>query len=92
MLARIPRRRFLRIRRNGRIASVAGALVIAVLTAVLVEREFPWSHLLSVALICAWVLTVTWAANRRWLRWLQRDFAGEVGAKMDAIRRAAPFN
>jgi ABC-type sugar transport system permease subunit len=92
VLARIPRRRFLRIRRNGRIASVVGALVIAVLSALLVERQFPWSHLLSVALIGAWVLAVTWTAKRRWLRWLQRDFAGEVGAKMDAIRRAAPFN
>ena len=92
VLARIPRRRFLRMRRNRRIVSVAGALVIAALIAVLVEREFPWPHLLSVVLAGAWVLGVTWTAKRRWLRWLRRDLAGEVTAKMDAIRRAAPFN
>lgn len=92
LLARIPRRRFLRLRRNGRIVSIVGALVIAALIAALVEREFPWPHLLSVVLIAAWVLAVTRATKWRWLRWLQREFPGEVSAKMDAIRRAAPFN
>lgn len=92
MLARIPRRRFLRLRRNGRIVSIAGAVVIAALTAVLVERGFPWPHLLTIVLTGAWVLVVTWATKRRWRRWLQREFAGEVRARMDAIRRAAPFN
>jgi hypothetical protein len=92
VLARIPRRRFLRMRRDGRIVSVAGALAIAAAIALLVERQFPWPHLLGVALAGAWVLTVTWATKRRWLRWLRREFAGEVNAKMDAIRRAAPFN
>jgi hypothetical protein len=92
VLARIPRRRFLRLRRKRRIVSIAGALVIAALIAVLVEREFPWPHLLSVVLTGAWVLAVTWATKRRWLRWLRRELAGEVSAKMDEIRRAAPFN
>jgi hypothetical protein len=92
VLARIPRRRFLRMRRDGRIVAIAGGLVIAALIVVLVEREFPWPHLLGIALAGLWVLTVTWATKRRWLRWLRRDFAGEVNAKMDAIRRAAPFN
>ena len=92
LLERIPRREFLRRRRNGRIASVAGALVITALIALVVDIDFPWPHLMAVALIGIWVLTVTWATKRRWLRWLRRDFAGEVTAKMDAIRSAAPFN
>lgn len=92
LLARIPRRRFLRLRRNGRIVSIVGALVIAALIAALVEHEFPVPQMLGAMLIATWVLTVTWATKRRWLRWLQREFAGEVNAKMDAIRRAAPFN
>jgi hypothetical protein len=92
VLARIPRRRLLRLRRNGRIVSIVGALVIAAVTAVLVEREFPWPHLLGAVLIGMWVLAVTWTTKRRWLRWLQREFAGEVSAKLDAIRRAAPLN
>jgi hypothetical protein len=92
VLARIPRHRFLRLRRNRRIVSIAGAFVIAAVIALLVEREFPWPHLLTVVLIGAWVLAVTSATKRRWLRWLQREFAGEVSARMDAIRRAAPFN
>ena len=92
LLERIPRRRFLRFRRNGRIVSLAGALTIAASIAALAGGEFPWPHLLSVVLIGAWVLAVTWATKRRWLRWLQRELAGEVSAKMDAIRRAAPFN
>ena len=81
-----------RFRRDGRIASAAGAVVIAALIALIVDIDFPWPHLLAVALIGLWVLTVTWATKRRWLRWLRRDFAGEVTAKMDAIRSAAPLN
>ena len=92
MLERIPSREFRRFRREGRIVSIAGALVIAGLIALLVELDFPWPPLLAVALIAAWVLAVTRATKRRWLRWLRRDFAAEVSAKMDAIRRAAPFN
>jgi hypothetical protein len=92
LLERIPRREFLRFRRDGRIASVAGALVIVGLIALVVDIDFPWPHLLAIGLSGVWVLAVTWATKRRWLRWLKRDFAGEVTAKMDAIRRAAPFN
>ncbi len=92
LLERIPSRKFVRFRRDGRIVSVAGALVIAALIALIVDRDFPWPHLLSVVLAGVWVLAVTWATKQRWLRWLQREFAGEVSAKMDAIRRAAPLN
>jgi hypothetical protein len=30
--------------------------------------------------------------KQRWLRWLRDEFAGEVSATLDGIRRAAPFN
>ena len=45
-------------------------------------------------LVCAgaWVIATTWLIKQRWLRWLRDDFADEVNAKMDGIRRAAPFN
>jgi hypothetical protein len=92
LLERIPRRRFLRLRREGRITSVGGAIVIAGLVTAFVEREFPLPHLLTVVCICAWVLATTWTTKRRWLRWLRDDFAREVSAKMDGMRRAAPFN
>jgi hypothetical protein len=92
MLGRIPRQRFLRFRRDGRIVSVAGALVIAAMLALFVEDEHLWRHVYGVVLTSAWVLAVTWETKRRWRRWLQRDFAVEVSAKIDAIRRAAPFN
>ena len=49
-------------------------------------------YLVCVALIAVWVLAVTWATKRRWLRWLSHELADEVSSKMDAIRRAAPFN
>jgi hypothetical protein len=91
-LERIPRRRFERIRRTGRIASVAGALVIAGLVAGFVELDSALPHLLTAACVCAWVLATTWLAKQRWLRWLRDEFAGEVDAKLDAIRRAAPLN
>jgi hypothetical protein len=91
-LERIPRRRFLRLRRNGRITSLVGALVIAALIAGFVEADFPLRHLLTVASVGAWVLAITWTTKQCWLRWLRDDFADEVGAKMDGIRRAAPFN
>jgi hypothetical protein len=92
MLGRIPRQRFLRFRRDGRIVSVTGALVIAAMLALFVEDELLWRHLVGVVLTSAWVLTVTWATKRRWLRWLRHDFPVEVNAKLDAIRCAAPFN
>ena len=92
VLERIPRRRFLRLRRQGRIASVVGALLIAALVAAFVEREFPVPHVLTVVCVCAWFLATTWATKLRWLRWLRDDFADDVRAKMDGIRRAAPYN
>jgi hypothetical protein len=92
VLERIPRRRFRSIRRAGRIVSAAGALVILAGMALLVDLDFPWPHVLGIAVAAAWIVGVTWAAKQVWLRWLRRDFAGEVSAKMDAIRRAAPFN
>ncbi len=92
LLARIPRRRFLRLRREGRIASLAGALLIAALIAGFVEHDSPLPHLLTVACAGAWVLATTWMFKQRWLRWLRDDFADEVSAKLDGIRRAAPFN
>jgi hypothetical protein len=92
LLERIPRRRFLRLRRAKRIAAVAGALLIAALSAAFVEQDFPASHVLTLAGAGAWVIAITWTIKQRWLRWLRDDFAGEVNAKMDGIRRAAPFN
>jgi hypothetical protein len=92
LLERIPRRRFLRLRRSGRIASLAGALVIAALIAVFIEHRSPISHLTTVAIVCAWVFAVTWTTKQRWLRWLRDDFADEVNAQLEGIRRAAPFN
>jgi hypothetical protein len=92
LLERIPRRRFLRLRREGRIASVVGAVLIAALVAAFVERAFPLPHVLTVVCVCAWVLATTWTTKQRWLRWLRDDFADAVSAKMDGIRRAAPYN
>jgi hypothetical protein len=92
LLERIPRRRFLRLRREKRIASVAGALLIAALISAFVEHDFPVPHALTLLAAGAWVITITWAVKQRWLRWLRDDFADEVNAKMDGIRRAAPFN
>jgi hypothetical protein len=92
LLARIPRRRFLRIRREGRVTALAGAVLIAALIALFVELDSPLPHLFTGACICAWVLACTWAAKQRWLRWLRDDFADEVAAKLEGIRRAAPFN
>jgi hypothetical protein len=92
VLERIPRRRFLRLRRTGRIASLVGSLLIAALIAAFVELDSVLPHVLTVACICAWVLVTTWTTKQRWLRWLRDDFVDEVTAKMDAIRRAAPFN
>jgi hypothetical protein len=92
LLERIPRRRFLRLRREGRIASVVGALLITGLVAAFVEREFPVPHVLTVVCVCAWVLVTTWTTKQRWLRWLRDDFADAVSAKLDGIRRAAPYN
>jgi hypothetical protein len=92
LLERIPRRRFLRLRREKRIVSVAGALLIAALIAAFVERHFPVPHVLTLVAVGAWVIAITWTIKQRWLRWLRDDFAGEVDAKMDSIRRAAPFN
>lgn len=92
LLERIPRRQFLRLRREKRIASVAGALLIAALIAAFVERDFPVPHVLTLVAVGAWVIAITWMVKQRWLRWLRDDFAGEVNAKMDGIRRAAPFN
>ena len=92
LLERIPRRRFLRLRREKRIASVAGALLIAALIAAFVERDFPVPHVLTLVCAGTWVLAMTWTIKQRWLRWLRDDFADEVNAKMDGIRRAAPFN
>jgi hypothetical protein len=92
MLERIPRRRFERLRREGRLTAVAGALLIAVLGAAFVEFDPPLPHMLTAACIGAWVLAITWTTKQRWLRWLRDDFAAEVDAKLDGIRRAAPFN
>lgn len=92
LLERIPRRRLLRLRRTGRIASLAGALVIAALIGVFVERDSPLPHLLTAAAIGAWVLGVSWTVRRRWLRWVRDELPGEVTVQLDAIRRAAPFN
>ena len=92
LLQRIPRRRFLRLRRNRRIISLVGALLIAALIAGFVEHDSPLPHALTVACVCAWVLATTWTTKQRWLRWLRDDFADEVSAKMEGIRRAAPFN
>jgi hypothetical protein len=47
---------------------------------------------LTVVCVCAWVLATTWTTKQRWLRWLRDDFADAVSAKMDGIRRAAPYN
>ncbi len=91
-LERIPRRRFLRLRREGRITSLVGALVIAALIAAFVDRAFPLPPVLTIACVCAWVLVTTWTTKQRWLRWLRDDFADEVSAKMDGMRRAAPYN
>jgi hypothetical protein len=92
LLARIPRRRFLRLRREGRVTALAGALVIAALLALFVEFDSALPHVLTAACLCAWVLIITWMTKQRWLRWLRDDFAREVDAKMTGIRRAAPFN
>ena len=92
LLERIPRRRFLRLRRRGRIASITGALAIAVLSAVFLEHDSLWRHVLTAAALTGWVLAVTWTTKQRWLRWLRDDFSDEVRSKMDAIRRAAPLN
>lgn len=92
LLERIPRRRFLRLRREKRIASAAGAVLIAALISAFVERDFPVPHALMLLCAGAWVIIITWAIKQRWLRWLRDDFADEVNAKMDGIRRAAPFN
>lgn len=92
LLERIPRRRFLRFRRNGRITAAAGSLVIAGLIAAFFELDTALPHLLGAGCIGLWVLAATWVAKQRWLRWLRDEFAGEVNAKMDAIRRAAPLN
>ena len=92
LLERIPRRRLRRLRRTGWIASLTGALVIAALIGIFVERDSPLPHLLTAAAIGAWVLLVSWAVRRRWRRWVRDDLAAEVTTKLDAIRRAAPFN
>lgn len=72
--------------------SVVGALLIAGLVAAFVEHAFPLPHLLTIVCVGAWVLATTWTTKQRWLRWLRDDFAGDVSAKMDGIRRAAPYN
>jgi hypothetical protein len=92
LLERIPRRRFLRLRREKRIASLVGALLIAAAIAAFVERDFPVPHLLTLVCAGVWVIGITWTIKQRWLRWLRDDFGDEVIAKMDGIRRAAPFN
>ena len=92
LLERIPRRRFLRLRREKRIVSLAGALLIAALIAGFVGRDFPVPHVLTLVGAGGWVFAMTWTIRQRWLRWLRDDFADEVNAKMDGIRRAAPFN
>jgi sugar phosphate isomerase/epimerase len=92
LLERIPRRRLRRLRRTGRIASVAGALVIAGLIGVFVERDSPLPHVLTAAAVAAWLLLVAWIVRRRWRRWVRDGLAAEVTTKLDAIRRAAPFN
>jgi hypothetical protein len=92
LLERIPRRRFLRLRREKRIASVAGALLIAALIAGFAGHRFPVPHVLTLLGAGTWVIAMTWMVKQRWLRWLRDDFAVEVNAKMDGIRRAAPFN
>src|SRR5262249_53139909 len=79
-------------RREKRIASVAGELLITALIAAFVERDFPVPHVLTLVCVGAWVIAMTWMIKQRWLRWLRDDFANEVNAKMDGIRRAAPFN
>jgi hypothetical protein len=75
-----------------RIASLAGALVIAVLVGVFVERDSPLPHLLTAAAVGGWVLLVSGVIRRRWSRWVRDELAAEVTLKLDAIRRAAPFN
>jgi hypothetical protein len=92
LLERIPRRRLLRLRRTGRITALAGALVIAALIGVFVERDSPLPHVLTAVAIGAWVLLVSWVTRQRWLRFVHGELAGEVTAKLDAIRRAAPLN
>jgi hypothetical protein len=92
MLERIPRRRFLHLRRQRRAMSLAGALIIVALVAGFAELDFVVRHLLAAAAIAAWVVVVTWTTKQRWLRWLRDDFAADVNAKLDGIRRAAPFN
>jgi hypothetical protein len=92
LLERIPRRRFLRLRREKRIASLVGALLIAALIAAFVQHDFPVPHVLTLVGAGLWVIAITWTIKQRWLRWLRDDFADEVNAKMDGIRRAAPFN
>jgi hypothetical protein len=92
LLERIPRRRFLRLRREKRVAQVAGALLITTAITAFVEHDFPVPHMLTLVCVGAWVIAMTWMIKQRWLRWLRDDFADEVNAKMDGIRRAAPFN
>ena len=92
LLARIPRRQFERLRRKGRVTSIVGALLIAALLALFVEYDSPLPPVLTIAGLCAWVMAITWTTKQRWLRWLRDDFAREVDAKMNGIRRAAPFN
>ena len=92
MLERIPRRRFERLRRQRRAVSLAGALIIAALVTGFAELDLTLRHLLTAAAIAAWVVLVTWTTKQRWLRWLRDDFAADVSAKLDGIRRVAPFN
>jgi hypothetical protein len=92
MLERIPRHRFLRLRRQRRVVSLAGALIITALVAGFAELDFAARHLFTAAAIAVWVVLVTWTTKQRWLRWLRDDFAADVDAKLDGIRRAAPFN
>lgn len=60
--------------------------------AVFVEHDPAWPHLFTIVSVCAWLFAVRRVTKRRWLRWLRDEFADEVNAKMDGIRRAAPFN
>jgi hypothetical protein len=92
MLERIPRHRFLHLRRQRRAMSLAGALIIVALVAGFAELDFVVRHLVAAAAIAVWVVVVTWTTKQRWLRWLRDDFAATVDAKLDGIRRAAPFN